>query len=87
MSDNSRAYNSVWQLRGDSWCRLEEAADRLSRPTTNSELKDEYIAICRDLLDDPDPARALLGLSGHATVRPGVTAVRGGQTTTSSRTR
>ncbi|MDT5284535.1 MAG: hypothetical protein QOJ20_5730 [Mycobacterium sp.] len=34
MSDNSRAYNSVWQLRGDAWCRLEEAADRLTRPTT-----------------------------------------------------
>ena len=51
MSDNSRAYNSVWQLRGDSWCRLEEA----SRPahhaaTTNGELKEEYVAICRDLL-------------------------------------
>ena len=36
MSDNSRAYNSVWQLRGDAWCRLEEAADRLTRPTTTA---------------------------------------------------
>ena len=40
MSDNSRAYNSVWQLRGDAWCRLEEAADRLTRPTTNGALKE-----------------------------------------------
>lgn len=48
--DNSRAYNSVWQFRGDAWCRLEEAADRLTRPSTTGELKDEYVAICHDLL-------------------------------------
>ncbi|WP_123023204.1 aminotransferase class I/II-fold pyridoxal phosphate-dependent enzyme [Mycolicibacterium stellerae] len=50
MSDNSHAYNSVWQIRGDAWCRLEEAADRLTRPTTDGALKDEYSQICRDLL-------------------------------------
>jgi arginine decarboxylase len=50
MADNSRAYNSVWQLRGDAWCRLEEAADRLTRTTTTGELKDQYTLICRDLL-------------------------------------
>ena len=55
MSDNSRAYNSVWQLRGDAWCRLEEAADRLTRPTTNGALKEEYVAICRDLLTTLTP--------------------------------
>lgn len=48
--DNSRAYNSVWQFRGDAWCRLEEAADRLTRPSTTGDLKDEYVAICHDLL-------------------------------------
>ena len=50
MSDNSRAYNSVWQLRGDSWCRLEEASDKLAKPTTSGDRKDEYTAICADLL-------------------------------------
>ena len=50
MSENSRAYNSVWQLRGDSWCRLEEASDKLARPTCTGDLKDKYIADCRDLL-------------------------------------
>jgi arginine decarboxylase len=40
----------VWQLRGDSWCRLEEASDKLSRPTSSGDVKDEYIASCRDLL-------------------------------------
>ncbi len=50
MADNSHAYNSVWQLRGDSWCRLEEAADRLTRTTTSGELKDQYAAVCGDLL-------------------------------------
>jgi arginine decarboxylase len=50
VSDNSRAYNSVWQLRSDAWCRLEEASDRLTKPTTNGELKEKYVTICRDLL-------------------------------------
>ena len=50
MADNSHAYNSVWQLRGDAWCRLEEAADRLTRTTTTGELKEQYAAICQDLL-------------------------------------
>ncbi len=55
MSDNSRAYNSVWQLRGDAWCRLEEAADRLTRPTTDGALKERYVAICQDLLTQLTP--------------------------------
>ena len=50
MADNSRAYNSVWQLRGDSWCRLEEAADRLTRPSCTGKLKEQYVAVCNDLL-------------------------------------
>ncbi|MUM21383.1 ornithine decarboxylase [Mycobacterium sp. CBMA271] len=55
MNENSRAYNSVWQLRGDSWCRLEEAADRLTRSTTTGALKEQYAAICKDLLDKLTP--------------------------------
>ena len=50
MADNSRAYNSVWQLRGDSWCRLEEAADRLTRRSCTGKLKEQYVAVCSDLL-------------------------------------
>jgi arginine decarboxylase len=50
MTDNSHAYNSVWQLRGDAWCRLEEAADRLTRTTTTGELKEQHAAVCQELL-------------------------------------
>ena len=50
MADNTQAYNSVWQLRSDSWCRLEEAADRLCQPTTTGDFKDEYMRTCHDLL-------------------------------------
>jgi arginine decarboxylase len=50
MAEHQRAYNSLWQVRGDSWCRLDEAADRLARPTTTGALKDKYAGICRDLL-------------------------------------
>lgn len=49
------AYNSAWQLRGDAWCRLEEAADRLTRTTTTGELKDRYVAICQELLTSLSP--------------------------------
>lgn len=53
--DSARAYNSVWQFRGDAWCRLEEAADRLTRVTTIGELRDEYVTICNDLLTKLTP--------------------------------
>jgi hypothetical protein len=42
-------------LRSDAWCRLEEAADPLTRPTTNGELREEYVAICRELLTTLTP--------------------------------
>ncbi|BBX64335.1 decarboxylase [Mycobacterium saskatchewanense] len=51
MTEHLRAYNSLWQVRNDSWCRLEEAADRLTRPTTAGALKERYLAVCRELLD------------------------------------
>lgn len=46
MADISRAYNSVGQLRADAWCRLDEAADRLTRTTTTGALKEKYVGIC-----------------------------------------
>jgi arginine decarboxylase len=55
MTDQSHAYNSVWQLRGDAWCRLDEAADRLTRTTTTGALKERYVEICRDLLSRLTP--------------------------------
>ena len=30
MTEHLRAYNSLWQVRSDSWCRLEEAAAQLA---------------------------------------------------------
>jgi arginine decarboxylase len=50
MTEHLRAYNSLWQVRSDSWCRLEEAADRLTRPTTTGALKDKYVSACQELL-------------------------------------
>jgi arginine decarboxylase len=50
MTEHLRAYNSLWQVRSDSWCRLEEAADRLTRPTTAGPLKEQCVATCRELL-------------------------------------
>ncbi|OBI14174.1 aminotransferase class I/II-fold pyridoxal phosphate-dependent enzyme [Mycobacterium sp. E2497] len=50
MTEHLRAYNSLWQVRSDSWCRLEEAADRLMRPTTTGTLKDKWANACQELL-------------------------------------
>ena len=50
MTEHLRAYNSLWQVRSDSWCRLEEAADRLTRPTTTGALKEKYVSTCQELL-------------------------------------
>ncbi|WP_231639285.1 aminotransferase class I/II-fold pyridoxal phosphate-dependent enzyme [Mycobacterium sp. Marseille-P9652] len=50
MTEHLRAYNSLWQVRSDSWCRLEEAADRLMRPTTTGALKDKWAGVCQELL-------------------------------------
>ena len=50
MTEHLRAYNSLWQVRGDSWCRLEEAADRLTRPTTTGALKEKWAKACQESL-------------------------------------
>jgi len=50
MTEHLRAYNSLWQVRSDSWCRLEEAADRLTRPTTTGALKEKFAKACQELL-------------------------------------
>jgi arginine decarboxylase len=55
MNHDSRAYNSVWQMRGDAWCRLEEAADRLTRPTTTGVRREQYTAACAELLAQLTP--------------------------------
>lgn len=47
MTEHLCAYNSLWQVRSDSWCRLEEAADRLTLPTTTGELKDKWASAFR----------------------------------------
>src|SRR5271163_756702 len=50
MTEHLRAYNSLWQVRSDSWCRLEEAADRLTRPDTAGKLKESCAGTCQELL-------------------------------------
>ena len=52
--DKSHAYNTVWQVRSDAWCRLEEAADGLNRPGTPA-LKERYAAAVTDLLNQLTP--------------------------------
>src|ERR1700684_310819 len=50
MTEHLRAYNSLWQVRSDSWGRLEEAADRLKRPDTAGKMKEKCLASCKELL-------------------------------------
>ena len=50
MTEHLRAYNSLWRVRSDSWCRLEEAADRLTRPTTTGAVKEKCVSACQEML-------------------------------------
>ncbi len=48
-AETSHAYNTVWQLRSDAWCRLDDAADRLSR-ATNATQVEHWTALITSLL-------------------------------------
>ncbi len=50
MTEHLHAYNSLWQVRSDTWCRLEEAADRLTRPHTAGAVKDKCLSACQEQL-------------------------------------
>ncbi|MEE9244170.1 MAG: ornithine decarboxylase, partial [Mycobacterium sp.] len=64
MTDRSRAYNSVWQLRADAWCRLEDAADQLTSATAAGKPTDRHHAICEDLLARLTPFEPLWAYPG-----------------------
>jgi len=51
----AHAYNSVWQLRADTWCRLEDAAGQLARLAAAGRPTEKYEAICAELLDRLNP--------------------------------
>ena len=50
MTEHLHAYNSLWQVRSDTWCRLEEGADRLTRPHTAGAVKDKCVSACQEQL-------------------------------------
>lgn len=50
MAATARVYNSVWQLRADTWCRLEDAAGQIARLAAIGRPTDEYQQTCRSLL-------------------------------------
>ena len=64
MVDRWHAYNTVWQLRADAWCRLEEAAERLSSPTASGQGKDQYAAVVSDLLAQLAPLESYWAFPG-----------------------
>ncbi len=50
MAAAARVYNSVWQLRADTWCRLEDAAGQLARLAMVGRPTDEHQQTCQALL-------------------------------------
>ena len=76
MTEHLRAYNSLWQVRSDSWCRLEEAADRLTRPDTAGELKDKCVAACQELLTRLSSLEPYWAFPGYSAIRPRAKAFR-----------
>ena len=55
MVSKSRVYNSVWQLRADTWCRLEDASGHLARLAAAGRPSDTHQASCLELLADLSP--------------------------------
>ncbi|MFN8044041.1 MAG: ornithine decarboxylase, partial [Mycobacterium sp.] len=51
----AKSYNSVWQLRADTWCRLEDAAGQLTRLAAAGRPADEHQSVCAELLDQLAP--------------------------------
>ncbi|GAA4391081.1 aminotransferase class I/II-fold pyridoxal phosphate-dependent enzyme [Tsukamurella soli] len=43
--EGPRAYNTVWQMRSDAWCRLEEAAEVLTAPAEPQERERQVEAV------------------------------------------
>lgn len=66
MTEETHAYNSVWQSRSDAWSQLDEAADRLTRQTTTGELKDRYVETCNELLTTISPFEPYWAYPGPA---------------------
>lgn len=54
----AKSYNSVLQLRADTWCRLEDAAARLARHAAAGQPTDGHQAACADLLATLSPVEA-----------------------------
>ena len=66
MADRSHAYNALWQVRADAWCRLEEAAAGLSGPTTPAKAKERYAAKAGDLLTRLTPVEFFWAYPGSS---------------------
>src|ERR1700737_3711652 len=66
MAEHARAYNSVWQLRADAWCRLEEAANRLNRADAPGKPKERYTGIVTGLLSQLTPLEPYWAYPGFA---------------------
>jgi arginine decarboxylase len=66
MANSSHAYNALWQVRADAWCRLREAAAGLSRPTTPAQAKERYAAKAADLLTRLTPVEFFWAYPGSA---------------------
>ncbi len=66
MAERSHAYNALWQVRADAWCRLEAAAAGLSSPTTPAKAKERYAAKAGDLLTRLTPVEFFWAYPGSS---------------------
>lgn len=66
MPSHTRAYNSVGQLRADSWCRLEDAADSLARALAAGDPIERQQGACADLLAQLAPLEPYWAYPGDA---------------------
>ena len=66
MESRYHAYNSVWQMRADAWCRLEDAAGQLARLAASGKPTDARQATCADVLAQLIPVEPYWAFPGPA---------------------
>jgi arginine decarboxylase len=68
---NLKAYNSLWQLRNDTWSSLEESAIQLARAEAQQRPVEKFVEKVTELLDVLGPIERFWAFPGVQTYREG----------------
>ncbi len=61
---HAHVYNTVWQVRADAWCRLEDTAESLARLTAAARPATGQLQTCQEMLDRLAPLESYWAYPG-----------------------